>query len=139
MREPVWRILSDLSVPSLCLFGGLAGCRPHSELVPTPAPPVGYEYAVAIPDCAPWDALAVTLYLAPVRVDHEYVDPPFLRVSVYSSRTPFWDANSDGRTPLRRWARRAGVSPDQIACRLGRGRFASAASGPIASWKASSI
>jgi hypothetical protein len=70
---------------SLALAGGLMGCRPHSTPPPALGPPAGYPYAMVVPDCAPWDALALTLYLTPTPTDSEPVPPPFLRVSVYTS------------------------------------------------------
>ena len=77
--------LKAISVLSLGLAGGLSGCGAHSTPPSELGPPAGYGYAVAMADCAPWDALAVTLYLTPTRATSESIAPPFLRVSVYSS------------------------------------------------------
>ena len=70
----------------LCLLGSVVACRARSE-VTSAQKPAGYEHAFAMPDCAPWDALALTVYLTPNPVQHEPVAPPFLRVSVYQSPT----------------------------------------------------
>jgi hypothetical protein len=67
------------------LVSDLAGCHARSAGSPITDPPAGYEYAVVMPDCAPWDALALTLYLTPTPSESEPIAPPFLRVSVYSS------------------------------------------------------
>ncbi len=67
------------------LLAALLGCAQRPEAAGGAAPPDGYDYAFVMPDCAPWDAMALTLYLTTVPVDAEPVPPPFLRVSVYSS------------------------------------------------------
>jgi hypothetical protein len=43
----------------------------------------GYRYSYAVPDCAPWDGAATTIYLTATPVDSTDVVYPHLRVSIY--------------------------------------------------------
>lgn len=40
-----------------CVLGSVAGCRTRSDITSAPGRMAGYEYAIAMPDCAPWDAM----------------------------------------------------------------------------------
>jgi hypothetical protein len=60
------------------------GCRGSSEPVPLPTPPEGFEFAVATPDCAPWDGPAVSILMTGSRADSVDGRGRQLRVAVYA-------------------------------------------------------
>lgn len=60
----------SIVTPSNSLIGGLlaaaalAACQGPGSSPSVPAPPEGFSFATAAPDCAPWDGPAVTILLS---------------------------------------------------------------------------
>jgi hypothetical protein len=78
-----------------------------SDPAPAPHPPVGFDFAYALPDCAPWDGRAVRIVLTSVATDDPESARPQLRAVIYPRETELtgktyrWPASPDEATGAR--------------------------------------
>ncbi len=95
--------MKHLAVTTGALLGA---CASGADPAPAPHPPDGFDFAYALPDCAPWDGRAVRIVLTNAATDDPESARPQLRAIIFPRETRLagtyrWPASTDQGTGAR--------------------------------------